>query len=943
MSVSKISYIDCGQEFQEALESLVRKAETSAWQCDICFSKICSKADLSRYDQMDCVPDWIFQHAQNTYNLNKAYLELMARGFVSKIPAETVVILRSSQERMRKISQILNPFLYRNLIYPPEFDSCLDTSRLLCLSQKRPIEESSFAWHLNLSFMTSLLKRTEDERLRHLISFLSLNYLAKVAPVSIEDIGLKETSVKKLSGRFQQGLLLSGISYNRESAVFDDLLREGVSKALVPSSGNLWKLTDTDDFASLLSITFNVLENDRENLIDLWGKGIFLALEHHFASFPENSLFHFMQKPLLIDCTEFLKSSIYISQQTDSEQICQSRIKQLEEDIYKAISEGVDCFTRKYSDKIKEAEETQALKTFVCTDLLCICRAKVQSVGVLKTLPVFYDDKYFKCPPEMALFGVRNLIPKKFSSTLLDIKIQLSCAKIEEFLNQSGLRLGSVNGRLALLDFLGLEKLIADTSDRQFTNYAVLGYQGDGFVSPSSILNTALIQRLKKRFSKPYAFEEKGFHILGKATLCLFEGFLMEIPERFWTQAQKSFEINELVQTSFYRILDHLANAELNRYNFAESAQFIELAHAELFNLLIVLPPFKEQDFVEIYKHSLTCIPDTLKSCVYPGLAKGSMNVLAGVFSILKSKCPDFQAAYHEGAHFESEDLLGRERSLTDVLKKEESSHIDLYLAEFNPNINLSLEHVHYISGNSTQEIDLLLSSKQPSKYCTLMVDTTIDCKNSKKLHDLLEHLEPLIQKGIIQVIVYYSGQKFAMLGMDNYYGAPFCSIHNDDDKWKVFSSLWTSEAHRTDFYSLQWFCLSNKYASTEIDEYRRAIFENTRALLNKIPFKLLPGSNPSIKICTCSLDVDSCFIDIKISGENSVALLSRLKERLFQIFAEEDGKIHMRGGYGFYHPNVTFFIKPQEMGCTIRINPGLDEKENNLILRFLQEIAESL
>ena len=937
MSISKIS---CYKE--ESLELLSRKAAASASLCDINLSQIHSKNALG--SQIDTIPEWISQHALNTYRLNKAYLELIERGLGSEIPKKTAVILQDSQEKMKQISQILQPFLYLNLIYPPEMNTYLDSSRLLCLSQQRPIEDSTFEWHLNLGIMTNLIKRTKDEKLIELLKFLSLNYLAKVAPVAIKDINLREMTSDILDSRFQQGLLPPEISYNRESPVFDSLLHEEISKAMVPASGNLWKLTDTDLFSTLLPITFNVLENNPTNLINSWEENIFLALEHHFSAFPETFFHHFLPQPLLIDCTEFLQNSIYNSQQKDSNQMCQEKIKLLEDDIYKAISRGIIRFIEKHSDKIKTEEETRALKIFVYTNLLCIYRAKVKQVGVLKILPIFYEEKHFEYPGNVALFGEKKLTPQKFSKTLVDIKIQFACAKIEEFLNQSGIRLGSVNGRWALLDFLGLEKLIAITPQRQLTDYAISGYDSNGFDFPFLILNTALIQRLKKRFSQPCSSdEEKGFYILGNATLHLLEGLLTEIPEEFWVEINKNIIIKQLIQTCFYRILDHLANADLQRYNFAKSAQFIELAHAEFFNLLIVLHPFQEHDFAEIYKHSLTCIPDTLKNCLFPGLAKGSMNILAGFFSVLKSKCPDFQTAYHKGSHFESESLVGKERSLDEVLKKEDSSHIDFYLAEFNPNVNLSLDHIHYLSGNPIKEIDLLLNCKQPSRYFTLMVDATIDYKNSKKLHDLLEHLSPLIQKGTIQVIVYYSGQKFSMLGMDNYYGAPFCSIHNDDPKWEEFFSLWTSEAHRTDFYSLQWFCLSNKYASKEIDEYRKAIFENTRTILNRIPFKLLPGKNPTIKICTSSEDVDSCFIDIKISGENYFVMLSQLKERLFQIFAEENGKIHMRGGYGFYHPNVTFFVNQQEHGCTMRINPGLDTKETNLILRFLQETAESL
>ena len=173
------------------------------------------------------------------------------------------------------------------------------------------------------------------------------------------------------------------------------------------------------------------------------------------------------------------------------------------------------------------------------------------------------------------------------------------------------------------------------------------------------------------------------------------------------------------------------------------------------------------------------------------------------------------------------------------------------------------------------------------------------------------------------------------MLGIDDRYGSPVYMINNRDACWKPFDELLTQDLYKTDLLSTQWFCLINKFAPESTDAYRKLIFENTRRILDSIPESLKPEQRPDVKVCTVDKEMDACFIDIKIMGEDAWKMSNRIFEAFYQKFAEHNGKIHTRGGYGFYHPNISFFpLADNTMpGRCMRINPGIDREECNLII----------
>lgn len=174
-----------------------------------------------------------------------------------------------------------------------------------------------------------------------------------------------------------------------------------------------------------------------------------------------------------------------------------------------------------------------------------------------------------------------------------------------------------------------------------------------------------------------------------------------------------------------------------------------------------------------------------------------------------------------------------------------------------------------YRRENVGENIRYLLTSGKASKQLIVAVDCTIEKSLSPNVKELLEEFKEEIKEGKINFVFFNSGQKFDMLGMDNYYGAPFFMVNNGDEKWKPFDSLLHHPIHRTDSLSTQWFCLSHKYASKSLAQYKDLVFKNTRYILDRIPTSLLPRDDPKqqLKVNQAHPDMDVCFIDIKLRG----------------------------------------------------------------------------
>jgi len=142
----------------------------------------------------------------------------------------------------------------------------------------------------------------------------------------------------------------------------------------------------------------------------------------------------------------------------------------------------------------------------------------------------------------------------------------------------------------------------------------------------------------------------------------------------------------------------------------------------------------------------------------------------------------------------------------------------------------------------------------------------------------------------------------------------------------------------QADRLSLNWFCLAYGYAAPQLELYRKQIFENTRALLNKIPPRLFADNRIGYRVIPMAQDADPAFIDFKIYG-----FLHRLRGAsvasggLYMACMKGGQPIFFRPGLGFYHPNFSVLFGDE---CTtIRLTLGLDPAQVDILAEYFQTI----
>ncbi len=243
--------------------------------------------------------------------LHKAVLE--KKWQEQPVEKKVLRILEESQESVRLIASKMScPFFCCLLNAAREPVEYSDKNKLLVRSSfAPPIGTSHQEWYLNLGLLVNLYRRTSDPEWKKQLSFYAFNYLAKVSPISFDELSLSPSVESRLNGLFQFGFLRSGIAYNRESNFFHAYFQKRFQQLIADDCVQMFALVDSIDIEPLLSLRYTLLayssQNSEEALLSEWGSKIADVLIEHFKT-QEGS--DYLKKPFMLDFTDLLGDKI---------------------------------------------------------------------------------------------------------------------------------------------------------------------------------------------------------------------------------------------------------------------------------------------------------------------------------------------------------------------------------------------------------------------------------------------------------------------------------------------------------------------------------------------------------------------------------------------------------------------------------------------------------
>ncbi len=429
--------------------------------------------------------------------------------------------------------------------------------------------------------------------------------------------------------------------------------------------------------------------------------------------------------------------------------------------------------------------------------------------------------------------------------------------------------------------------------------------------------------------------------LMVQATLQTLRGLFANLADLKWEQIKNCPTRSSVVQLALSQISDQfkILTEQGEEARFFDTTSHLELIHASLLSLLEICAPFTFEDFPAIYRDLLTSVPASLKALTSYGIHSYAMGSFGGILNaVKKSVGATPQVIYCENTYYECIKTAKKVSRASSIEEASETDlrETDLLLAQFNPVWQIDAKTSRYKTEKIADVIDRCLNNRQ-AKPLTIALDCTLDFINSPRIGKLLQQFQKEILDGRLNIICYRSGCKFDLFGMDNYCGAPFFMMHNRDAKWAAFDHLPNDPILQTDRLSLNWFCLAYQNAAPQLELYRKQIFDNTRALLNKVPPRLLQGKHP-YRITPMDTDTDPAFIDIKISGPLHEMRGSALVAGSLYAGCFENGHpIFTRLSLGFSHPN--FHVTFEKDVTSIRLTLGLDPAEVDLLANCFETI----
>lgn len=793
----------------------------------------------------------------------------------------------------------------------------------------QPFNPALIQWQINFGFLYSIYKNTDDELVKRTVHFLITNYLAKAAFLNGE---LRDGSSQELQAEYLEMLqlgLFQGRGYQRGlptalpyfSEDYEDNLgtKEERSKACPNSQSDIqsFYLIGASNVEPVFKLSFTVLPglSKRQEMIDIMME----TYSNHFSEVDK-----FFPKPFLIDISERMGDKVFTDQDEDAIQEYVDAQETVRKELNDLIREVVLSLRKKYK-----------LPIYKCLPLTDYLKSQMVVISISN-----YENEPDILNGHTCLFHKEDFYNPGWFEALNSWHSQW----INKWIGSTGIGIGGIEMRYfaGALEELDSISPLALTHLPELVEYCVPGtlhsrmYRSIEDITSTNILSGSFFEIQKEGTLNGIPVgPAQRFYV--SATYKMIMTLFAEIGEEKWQSMQEDPNWEQLIQIATPRLLHHLSDALLHIEDFRLFSQAIDRAHAELTTLLVIFDPFDTDTFESDYSQYVSAhFPTGVKPTVV-GIGRSAMSVYSGVLAAVMDMNPDPRSQGHRiiasKSYYELAEIPVAHHM--DFSKTEDyfSKPVDLYVTEFYHNLINDPTHTKYKKENVKDALGWIIANNSKKNHpVTIAIDTTIDYTQSKNVQDIVEAFQKEIHDGLLNIVIFRSGQKFDMLGLDNYFGSLYYIINNGDPKWAPFNQLKTERVFQTDPLSRQFFTWITKAGAALTDQYKKLIFTKTREILKLVP-ESLKTEESSLTISEFADDVLMPYFEIVIK-ENVEETFKEIHDTFMKIFLREKKMVYRRGSYGFMHPNISL------IGSKVRITPGADENENALFGEFFEALA---
>jgi hypothetical protein len=455
-----------------------------------------------------------------------------------------------------------------------------------------------------------------------------------------------------------------------------------------------------------------------------------------------------------------------------------------------------------------------------------------------------------------------------------------------------------------------------------------------------SIINGAVPTHNGELGRPPYVYA------LGTVTQQMIDG-LKKLPIH---QNCTKNNADTLLQYLYNRILGHIQNANAHKDDMAAFINDTHLIHEEIATMLAIAQPYRQQDLDLGMPNAGTVRP----RYEFKNSGMNAFNaVLSGIEAQKGSRALNVatqKGSYYEQSmfvvghspHYQKSVMDGEQ--VPDSLAKIRNTLppgqlLDLFVGEFHHNI--STERNRYQPENLIEQVRAMLDAQPPlvSPRFTVAIDSTIGLTDAPEIANFLKAFRAEIAAGTLNVVLFRSGQKFDMAGMDNFNGG-LTATYNATNNFATYNAG-AADAYPPAQANLQGMMHLEHSARQGLDLYRSAIMAAHRQLLMpnhpaSLPRTLIGtgNTNEMLQIAP-NTDRNVVFLDIRsplgthgqTDGSNTMYLA--IKQRFEQLASEQKLMHADRPSFGFPHLNVTLIGAEK-----LRINLGLESEASLKVIR---------